>query len=97
MNFSAKKYTYFASDFHLGSPNYESSLEREKKIVAWLNEIENSASAIYLVGDIFYFWFECKKSNHQKKREIEKNSLKLSKLINKTKENIFHLYLIFVD
>jgi UDP-2,3-diacylglucosamine hydrolase len=55
-----KKYTYFASDFHLGVPNREISLEREKKIVSWLNEIEKNASAIYLVGDIFDFWFEYK-------------------------------------
>ena len=34
----AKK-VYFASDFHLGVPTYEKSLEREKKIVAWLNHI----------------------------------------------------------
>lgn len=55
-----RKYTYFASDFHLGAPDYESSLAREKKIVAWLNEVEKSALAIYLVGDIFDFWFEYK-------------------------------------
>lgn len=60
MNSPSKKYTYFASDFHLGSPNYDASLEREKKIVSWLNEIESTASAIYLVGDIFDFWFEYK-------------------------------------
>ena len=35
---------YFASDFHLGSPNYEKSLEREKKICAWLDSIKSSAN-----------------------------------------------------
>jgi len=54
------KYHYFASDFHLGVPTYEASLKREKKIVAWLSEIEKDAKAIYLVGDIFDFWFEYK-------------------------------------
>jgi UDP-2,3-diacylglucosamine hydrolase len=54
------KYHYFASDFHLGSPNYLASIEREKKIVSWLSEIEKDAAAIYLVGDIFDFWFEYK-------------------------------------
>ena len=53
-----EKKIYFASDFHLGAPNYEDSLIREKKIVAWLTEIEGSASEIFLVGDIFDFWFE---------------------------------------
>ena len=53
---------YFASDFHLGAPNYESSLERERKIVAWLDHIKGDAQEIYLVGDIFDFWFEYKRA-----------------------------------
>ena len=52
---------YFASDFHLGSPNQKESLIREKKIISWLNEIEKDAKAIYLLGDIFDFWYEYKK------------------------------------
>lgn len=55
-----KKNIYFASDFHLGSPNDAESLKREKKIVAWLDEIKFSAKTIYLVGDIFDFWFDYK-------------------------------------
>ena len=51
---------YFASDFHLGSPNLEESHKREKLIVQWLTDIEKDAKAIYLVGDIFDFWFEYK-------------------------------------
>lgn len=57
----AKK-IYFASDFHLGAPDYASSLVREKKIVAWLNEIEPTAEEIFLVGDLFDFWFEYKRA-----------------------------------
>lgn len=49
---------YFASDFHLGSPDSVSSLVREKAVVAWLEEIRKDAAEIYLVGDIFDFWFE---------------------------------------
>ena len=56
-----KEKIYFASDFHLGSPNLEESLKREKKIISWLNEIEIDAKKIYLLGDIFDFWFEYKK------------------------------------
>jgi len=52
---------YFASDLHLGVPNKSASLEREKLFVCWLNEIQKDADAIYLVGDIFDFWFEYKK------------------------------------
>ena len=52
---------YFASDLHLGVPNKEKSLERERLFVQWLNEIKADAEAIFLVGDIFDFWFEYKK------------------------------------
>ena len=51
---------YFASDFHLGSPNHVESIEREKKICNWLDDISENAKEIYLVGDIFDFWFEYK-------------------------------------
>jgi len=54
------KKIYFASDFHLGIPSHNSSLEREKKLVRWLNFIEPDAGEIYLMGDIFDFWFEYK-------------------------------------
>lgn len=54
------KKVYFASDFHLGVPNAEQSLLREKKIVQWLCDIEIDAQHIFLVGDIFDFWFEYK-------------------------------------
>lgn len=52
------KKIYFASDFHLGVPTYESSLAREKTIVRWLDEIKNDAQEIFLVGDMFDFWYE---------------------------------------
>ena len=54
------KKLYFISDFHLGVPDYASSLEREKKIVQWLSFVEKDAAAIFLMGDIFDFWFEFK-------------------------------------
>lgn len=53
---------YFASDFHLGAPDYESSLIREKRIVNWLDEVKKDASEIFLVGDLFDFWFEYKRA-----------------------------------
>ena len=52
------KKIYFASDFHLGVPDYERSLEREKKIVKWLDEIMPTTEELYLLGDVFDFWFE---------------------------------------
>lgn len=56
---SGKK-IYFASDFHLGVPNYESSRKREKILVDWLDSIKADAQEVYLVGDLFDFWFEYK-------------------------------------
>ena len=53
-----RKKIYFASDFHLGSPNHKESLIREKKICHWLNQISKNAKEIYLLGDLFDFWFE---------------------------------------
>ncbi len=52
--------TYFASDFHLGADARLSSLERELQLVRWLDMAAQDASAIYLVGDLFEFWFEYK-------------------------------------
>lgn len=54
------KKIFFASDFHLGVPNHDASVAREKKIIAWLDSIKNEAHTIYLLGDIFDFWFEYK-------------------------------------
>ena len=51
---------YFASDFHLGIPDYESSLVREKLLVSWLEQARQDASGIFLMGDVFDFWFEYK-------------------------------------
>lgn len=49
---------YFASDFHLGSFPQEHSRKREKLIVSWLESIKKDAKELFLVGDIFDFWFE---------------------------------------
>jgi UDP-2,3-diacylglucosamine hydrolase len=52
---------YFLSDFHLGAPNAALSLQREKKIVQFLDEIKPHAAALFIVGDLFDFWYEYKK------------------------------------
>jgi UDP-2,3-diacylglucosamine hydrolase len=57
MTTSSKK-IYFLSDFHLGVPDPASSLEREKRIVQFLDGIKNEAEQIFIVGDMFDFWFE---------------------------------------
>jgi UDP-2,3-diacylglucosamine hydrolase len=57
---SNNKKVYFASDQHLGAPTPEASFPREKKFVAWLDEVKKDAKAIFLLGDLFDFWFEYK-------------------------------------
>lgn len=54
------KNIYFASDFHLGVDAAVSSRERERQIVRWLDQIAPQAAEIFLVGDLFDFWFEYK-------------------------------------
>jgi len=51
---------YFMSDSHLGSRIIKDRKAQEKKIVNWLEKVRNDATAIYLLGDIFDFWFEYK-------------------------------------
>ena len=60
MNLEKNKKIFFVSDCHLGIPDKESSLFREKKLVSWLDDIKKDAFEIYLLGDIFDFWFEYK-------------------------------------
>lgn len=58
---SSKK-IFFASDLHLGAPDAVSSLKREKHFVAWLESIKSDAAELYLLGDVFDFWFEYSKA-----------------------------------
>ncbi|MBU2926642.1 UDP-2,3-diacylglucosamine diphosphatase [Winogradskyella psychrotolerans] len=60
MHIAEGKKIYFASDNHLGAPTNEASRPREKKFVAWLDDIKHDAAAIFLMGDLFDFWFEYK-------------------------------------
>jgi UDP-2,3-diacylglucosamine hydrolase len=55
-----RKSIYFVSDFHLGIPDHASSLEREKLLVRWLETVCHDAVEIFLMGDVFDFWFEYK-------------------------------------
>ncbi|MDB4921201.1 UDP-2,3-diacylglucosamine diphosphatase [Mucilaginibacter sp.] len=51
---------YFASDFHLGTGTYASSRKREDCLVRWLDLIKPDAAEVFLMGDVFDFWFEYK-------------------------------------
>ena len=61
MQVESGKSIYFLSDFHLGVPDHASSLQREKKIVAFLDKIRQDAAMVFIVGDLFDFWFEYRK------------------------------------
>jgi UDP-2,3-diacylglucosamine hydrolase len=58
MSLAPNKKIYFASDQHFGAPTAELSFPREQKFVAWLDVVKKDAEAIFLLGDLFDFWFE---------------------------------------
>jgi UDP-2,3-diacylglucosamine hydrolase len=58
INLNKGKKVYFSSDNHLGSANHSESLVREKLFVSWLDQIKTDAQVIFLLGDLFDFWFE---------------------------------------
>jgi UDP-2,3-diacylglucosamine hydrolase len=55
------KKIYFLSDFHLGAPDRAASLHREKCIVRFLETARADAASIFIVGDLFDFWYEYRK------------------------------------
>lgn len=59
---TTKNKIYFASDQHFGTPTVEKSKKREQKFVNWLDAIKNDADELFLLGDLFDFWFEYKKA-----------------------------------
>ncbi len=60
MSLPQGKKIYFASDFHLGSYPLSDSIERERRVIAWLDQVSSDAAVIVLLGDVFDFWFEYK-------------------------------------
>ncbi len=58
---SEKKNIYFASDMHLGMHPPEDSRKREKIIVSWMDDIKSDAKELWLLGDIFDYWFDYRK------------------------------------
>ena len=60
MEIATSKKVYFLSDFHLGAPNAVESRKREDRLVRFLQDARKDAGIIFIVGDIFDFWFEYK-------------------------------------
>lgn len=61
INLPKGKNIYFTSDHHFGAPNPRASKQREERFVKWLDEIKNDAGVIFILGDLFDFWFEYKR------------------------------------
>lgn len=57
-----QKKIYFASDQHFGAPTVQKSKVRERKFIQWIESIRDDAEIIFLLGDLFDFWFEYKKA-----------------------------------
>ena len=55
-----KNKVYFLSDAHLGSKSHTNSIDVERKMCRWFDAVKHDAKAIYLMGDIFDYWFEYK-------------------------------------
>lgn len=76
---------YFLSDAHLGTRVFKDPYEHERLLIQALNEMKKDATQIFLLGDIFDFWYEylwhdkskrqytalMRTLNHMKKRGIE--------------------------
>ena len=62
MEIPKDKKIYFSSDNHLGLPSLNESHDREKIFVKWLDSIKRDAEIIFLLGDLFDFWFEYKEA-----------------------------------
>ena len=52
------KNVYFLSDAHLGSRAIEHGRTQERRLVNFLDSIKHKAAAVYLLGDMFDFWYE---------------------------------------
>jgi len=61
INIPEGKKIYFSSDNHLGAPTMKESMPRERRFVSWLDMVKKDAAAIFLLGDLFDFWFEYKR------------------------------------
>uniref|UniRef100_UPI003217A091 UDP-2,3-diacylglucosamine diphosphatase n=1 Tax=uncultured Draconibacterium sp. TaxID=1573823 RepID=UPI003217A091 len=58
---SGKGLIYFVSDVHLGAPALKNNRERELLFARWLDEIKTDVAELYLMGDIFDYWYDYKK------------------------------------
>lgn len=55
-----QKAVYFISDAHLGAEEKEKEKLKENKLVSFLDKIKEDGEFLYILGDMFEFWFEYK-------------------------------------
>ena len=60
INVPKGKNVYFTSDHHFGAPTKAASKPREERFIAWLDRIKQDADVLFILGDLFDFWFEYK-------------------------------------
>jgi UDP-2,3-diacylglucosamine hydrolase len=59
MNFGhSMRKTYFFSDAHLGLTTNDDDRDRERSIVRFLSAIGHDAEEVFILGDLFDYWFE---------------------------------------
>lgn len=58
LELQAGKKIFFLSDFHLGAPDNAGSRKRETAVTAWIDAHKDEMAALFLLGDIFDYWFE---------------------------------------
>ena len=74
--------TYFFSDAHLGLGSREDDRQREMRLVRFLSSVQRDAAQIFIVGDLFDYWFEYRSV-------VPKNYFRLfTKLSELTEQNI---------
>lgn len=88
MSLATRIKIYFASDFHLGVPDFAESRKREDALVRWLDMASKDAMKVFLVGDIFDFWFEYK---HAIPKGFARLQGKLAQMVDSGIEVIFFI------
>ncbi len=54
------KNIFFFSDVHLGLQDQQHEKEKEKRFLSFLSHVEEHAEQLFIIGDLFDYWFEYK-------------------------------------
>ena len=70
------KNVYFLSDAHLGSRAIEHGRTQERRLVNFLDSIKHKAAAVYLLGDMFDFWYEFRHGRAQRLHPLSRQAVR---------------------